>query len=340
MSYLAQRAGLSPLQIPELTPAPGWEDGIALAKLIVTFRRWRPDVVHTHTAKAGTLGRLAARMAGVPVVVHTFHGHVLRGYFSRPLEELFRAVERGMAHLSDRIVTLSPSLRSDLIGMRIAPPAKITVIPLGMDLSTFASQGRSDVPLRRALRIENADPIIGTVGRLVAIKNQAMFLRAAHSVVNSGVRANFVMVGDGELRETLEAQARSLDLGDRVFFLGWREELGPIYGGLDIFTLTSNNEGTPLSLIEAMAAGLPVVSTAVGGVPDVVTDQRNGYLIPSGDDSALATTWIRILKDPVRSQQMGEQARRDAVSRFGLEQMLDSTAELYRSLVAARMPDV
>jgi glycosyltransferase involved in cell wall biosynthesis len=338
MSYLAERAGLSPVVISELTPVPGWQDGIALAKLMITFRRWRPDIVHTHTAKAGALGRLAARLVGVPVVIHTFHGHVLRGYFSRPVEEVVRTVERGMALLTDRIVTLSPSLRADLIGMRIAPAWKVEVIPLGMDLSRFASVERSGGYLRRALGIENSDPIIGTVGRMVAIKNQAMFLRAARSVVNSGFTANFVLVGDGELRGSLEAQARSLDLAERVFFLGWREEMDRIYGDLDLFAITSNNEGTPLSLIEAMAAGLPVVATAVGGVPDVLTDQQNGYLVPAGDDAALAEAWIRILIDPARSRQMGEQARQDAVHRFALERMLEATSDLYRSLVGRKIP--
>ncbi|MGD0575786.1 MAG: glycosyltransferase family 4 protein [Anaerolineales bacterium] len=337
MLYLAERAGVTPLVIPELTPVLAGQDLIALSKLVRTFQHWRPDIVHTHTAKAGTLGRLAARLTGVPAVVHTFHGHVLRGYFPRPVEELFRMVERGMALLTDRIVTLSPSLRSDLIGMKIAAASKIEVIPLGIDFSQLVERERRRGYLRQVLGIENPYPIIGTVGRLVSIKNHTMFLRAARSMVNSGIQASFVIVGDGELRPSLEAQARSMDLAGRIFFLGWREEMSAIYLDLDIFALTSNNEGTPLSLIEAMAAGLPVVATAVGGVPDVVTDQRNGFLVPADDSAALAETWRTILKDPERSKQIGEQARLDAVRRFGLERMLEQTRELYRSLAGRRI---
>ncbi|MGA2819258.1 MAG: glycosyltransferase family 4 protein [Anaerolineales bacterium] len=337
MLYLAQRAGLSPLVIPELSPDIGLRDGIALVKLVREFQRWHPDIVHTHTAKAGTLGRLAARLAGVPAVVHTFHGHVLRGYFPRPLEDLFRTIERGMALLTDRIVTLSPSLRADLIEMRIAPSSKIEVIPLGMDFSGLVGPGGPRGYLRQELGIENLHPIIGTVGRLVSIKNHAMFLRAARSMVDSGSQANFVIVGDGELRQSLEAQARGLDLTARVYFLGWREEMSPIYGDLDIFALTSNNEGTPLSLLEAMAAALPVVATSVGGVPDVVTDQVNGLLVRPGDGEAMAESWRRILKDPARSQRMGARARQDVIGRFGLERMLEKMRALYRSIAEERI---
>lgn len=337
MVYLARRAGLSPLVIPELSPDIGLRDGIALVKLVQEFRHWHPDIVHTHTAKAGTLGRLAARLAGVPAVVHTFHGHVLRGYFPRPLEELFRTIERGMALLTDRIVTLSPSLRADLIEMRIAPSSKIEVIPLGMDFSGLVGPGGPRGYLRQELGIENLHPIIGTVGRLVSIKNQALFLRAARSMVDSGSQANFVIVGDGELRPSLESQARDLDLAGRVHFLGWREEMSPIYRGLDIFALTSNNEGTPLSLLEAMAAGLPVVATSVGGVPDVVTDGVNGLLVPPGDGEAMTESWRRILRDPARSQRMGERARQDVIGRFGLERMLEKMRALYKSIAEERI---
>jgi len=336
MAYLAERAAVSPLVIPELRPVLGWQDGIALAKLTIAIRRWRPDIVHTHTAKAGTLGRVAARLAGVPIVLHTFHGHVLRGYFSRPAEDLFRTVERGMALLSDRIITLSPALRADLVEMRIAPSEKIEVIPLGMDLSKFASQERFSGYLRTALGIGNANPMIGTVGRMVAIKNQALFLQAARRVVDSGFAANFVLVGDGELRESLQTQARALGLADKVFFLGWREEMVRLYGGLDLFVLTSNNEGTPLSLIEAMATGLPVVATAVGGVPDIIVDRENGFLVRPGDVTALAEAWIHVLNDPAGSREMGERARRDAVREFSLERMLKTTSDLYWSLATCR----
>lgn len=337
MVYLARRAGLSPLVIPELSPDIGLRDGIALVRLVQEFRHWHPDIVHTHTAKAGTLGRLAARLAGVPAVVHTFHGHVLRGYFPRPLEELFRTIERGMALLTDRIVTLSPSLRADLIEMRIAPSSKIEVIPLGIDFSGLVGPGGPRGYLRQELAIENLHPIIGTVGRLVSIKNQALFLRAARSMVDSGSQANFVIVGDGELRPSLESQARDLDLAGRVHFLGWREEMSPIYKGLDIFALTSNNEGTPLSLLEAMAAGLPVVATSVGGVPDVVTDGVNGLLVPPGDGEAMTESWRRILRDPARSQRMGERARQDVIGRFGLERMLEKMRALYKSIAEERI---
>ncbi len=264
MRYLAERAGLDTYWIPELSPALAPSNAIAFWKILRQVRRWRPDIVHTHTAMAGALGRTAAHLAHVPVVVHTFHGHVLRGYFSPPAEALFRAIERGLARRSDRLVTLSSRLREDLVALGVAPQEKIQVIPLGMEFGALLATPRRQGELRRELAISPDAPLVGSVGRLVPIKNHALLLRAARRMVDLGTPAQFVIVGDGELRAQLEHLSAQFGLETRVHFLGWRENLAPIYSDLDLLALTSENEGTPVAVLEAMAAGVPVVASLGG----------------------------------------------------------------------------
>jgi glycosyltransferase involved in cell wall biosynthesis len=333
MHYLAQEKGVRMEILPSLSPHLGPRDLPAFLSLRSVFRAWRPDIVHTHTAKAGALGRTAARSAGVPAVAHTFHGHVLRGYFSPPAEAFFRLLERLLARTTDRIVTLSPALKRDLVEMRIAPPEKIDVIPLGMDLAPLAEAGGSRRgELRRELDIAPGIPLIGIVGRLAPVKNHRLFLEAARSMVDSGVPARFVVVGDGELRAELESLARKWGIGGAVCFLGWRKDMAPVYAGLDVLTLTSVNEGTPVALIEGMAAGTPVAATAVGGVPDVVRDGETGRLVPAGDSGALHQAWKELLADREATNRMRKQAQRDVLAQFSLRTMIIAISDLYLSI--------
>jgi glycosyltransferase involved in cell wall biosynthesis len=332
MHYLAEEKGVRPEIIPALSPYLGPADLIAFLHLYRIFRSWKPDVVHTHTAKAGAVGRAAARCAGVPAVVHTFHGHVLRGYFPRPVEAFFRAVERGLARITDRIVTLSPALKADLAAMGIAGPEKIEVVPLGMDLDPLLRCDSRRGELRAELGIGPEGPLVGIVGRLVPIKNHRLFLEAARSMVDSGFPARFVVVGDGQLRDPLQAYASELGIADRVRFLGWRKDMVPVYAGLDLLALTSDNEGTPVTVIEAMAAGVPVAATAVGGVPDVVRDGETGRLVPAGDPAAMGRAWRAALTEKTPAERMALRARSEAVERFGRERMLSAMASLYETL--------
>jgi len=211
------------------------------------MRREKPHIVHTHTATAGLLGRLAARLAGVPVIVHTFHGHVLRGYFGPILSKVLVWMERFLARLSDRIVTVSEGQRRELAGYGIAPLEKITVVPLGFELEELLACESQRGELRRELDLANENKLVGIVARLVPIKNHRLFLQAAQVVAEAVPQARFLVVGDGELREELEAYSRDLGLDGRVVFTGWRRDLPRLYADLDVVALTSINEGTPVS---------------------------------------------------------------------------------------------
>jgi len=336
MRYLAEKAGITPMWIPELSPALAPSNLVAFYKLSRLIRNWRPDVVHTHTAMAGALGRTAAHLAGVPVVVHTFHGHVLRGYFSPPAEALFRAIERSLARHSDRLITLSTSLRDDLVALGVAPREKIQIIPLGMEFDALLAAPRHLGVLRRELALSEDVPLVGSVGRLVPIKNHALLLQAARRMVDLGTPSQFVIVGDGELRAQLEHLSAQLGLETRVHFLGWRENLAPIYSDLDLLALTSENEGTPVAVLEAMAAGVPVVATSVGGVPDVIRAGQTGTLVGSQEAQAFALAMTDALRNAAHSRTMADRARSEVVARFGKDRMLAETASLYESLLAAK----
>jgi glycosyltransferase involved in cell wall biosynthesis len=334
MQYLAEEKGIRPETVRELSPRLGPADLLAFYRLLRIFRGWKPDVVHTHTAKAGAVGRTAARCAGVPTVLHTFHGHVLRGYFSPPVETFFRLIEKNLSRITDRIITLSPALKDDLASMGIARPEQIDVVPLGMDLAAFRNGSARRGELRRELGIGPDQPLVGTVGRLVPIKNHRLFLEAARSMVDSGSPARFVIVGDGELREPLREYASQSGIADRVHFLGWKRDMVPVYAALDLFALTSDNEGTPVAVIEAMAAGVPVVATAVGGVPDVVRDGETGRLAPAGDAPALVEAWRAVFSEGTATDRMREQARNAVEWQFGRERMISAMAGLYERLAA------
>jgi glycosyltransferase involved in cell wall biosynthesis len=267
--------------------------GRALGRLV---RARHPDVVHTHLAKAGALGRVAARRARVPVIVHTFHGHVLDGYFSSKKERVFVQAERELARLSTALVAVSSAVRDDLMRKGIGRHDQWRVIPVGLDLETLLGDGAASGSARRKLGLPAEGHVVGIVGRLVPVKDHVTFLRAAAHLASRG-DVTFVVAGDGELRGALEERARGL-LGDRVVFTGWIQDLPTLYAAMDVVVSTSRNEGTPVALIEAGAAGKPVVATRVGGVPDVVRDGHTGDLVDAGDAEGVAVRVGRLLDDP------------------------------------------
>lgn len=359
MAFLARGQGVRPWKIKglgrEISPL---NDLTVLLRLLGMFRRFRPCIIHTHTAKAGTLGRLAGILwnafhrGGRRIrLVHTFHGHVFHSYFSRAKTSVFLFIERFLARFSDRIVVISPAQKKDICHRyRIAPSWKVIVIPLGFDLSSFTREyGEED---RRAGRREllggdhgDESFLVGFAGRLAPVKNPHMLLSAVKRLEDQGLSLGFrfVLVGDGELRMDLEREVQELGVKDRVLFAGWRKHMAPVYRALDAVVLTSMNEGTPVTLIEAMAAGRPVVATAVGGVPDLmgrleedlgkgVMRAERGLLIPSGDDHALAhaLTFLRDHGDEIYS--MKQRARQYALSAYSLERLVKDIKGLYRDL--------
>jgi len=343
MSYLAP-AGAPLVHVPSLCrPVSPLDDARALVALYQAFRRFRPTIVHTHMAKAGLLGRLAAwaynrtRGDAPPArIVHTYHGHVLEGYFGRAKTALFISLERALARVSDAIVAISPAIRRELLHLyRIGRPGQYRVVPLGFDLGPFAAVcGRDGTAARGALDLPEGALVVSTVGRLTAIKQYDLFLDVMQRVAQAHPSVVALLAGDGELRGTLEAQATALGIRDRVRFLGWRRDLAAIYGATDVFLLTSRNEGTPVALIEAMASGVPGVSTDVGGVKDVIDSPEVGVLAPSGDATALAAGVAALLADPAARAAMGARARQRVLDRFGLDRLVSDLDTLYRDLLA------
>ncbi len=338
LESLVEAHGLRSTRIPDLgRRIRPWSDFVTLVHLTRLVFRERPDVIHTHTAKAGTLGRLAAlaynatrRCRHRCLVVHTFHGHVMERYFNRIGSAAVRAIERTLAHATDLLITLSARQRQDIVErFAIAPPRKVVVVPLGLDLDgLLALDGRRPDDKER-VGFEAADVVFGYIGRFVPIKDLDTLLRAFARVSAAFDRARLLMVGDGECRASLEVLAGSLGVADQVRFVGWQSSLPRVYGAVDVAVLSSLNEGTPVAIIEAMAAGIPVVATSVGGVPDVVHDGLTGTLVPARSPERLAAAMRALAEDPGLRQRLGEAARLDARDRFGAKRLVSTVAALY-----------
>ncbi|MGH8069237.1 MAG: glycosyltransferase family 4 protein [Candidatus Entotheonellia bacterium] len=327
--------GVQPVILPEIVGefSLGPRELKALVRLYHVIRRERPHIVHTHTAKAGFIGRLAARLAHVPVIIHTFHGHVLHGYYSSLKTHLLRRMERGLAYLTDCIIAVSEGVKQDLVAYGVAAAEKIQVVPLGLELEPFFNGHEEKGVFRRECHLNGVQRLVGIVGRLFPIKNHRLFLDAAALVAQQEPAAHFVIVGDGVLRSDIERHARSLGLADRVIFTGWRRDLPHIYNDLDVLAVTSNNEGTPVSAIEAMAAGCPVVATKVGGLPDLIREGETGYLVPPGDARAVATALLRVLHQPGMARRMGETGRMAVRERFSAQRLITDMEQLYLGLL-------
>ena len=338
MSYLLQGTPVRTSYIPAMRRSVSpLADVRAVAKILRELDGFKPHIVHTHTAKAGTIGRAAAfaynRLARTPArTVHTYHGHSLEGYFRHAGP--FIAIERLLARATDRLVAISPRIAADLRDhYLIGRPEQWRIVPLGFDLAPLAeidAPARADA--RRALAIDPDTPVVTIVGRLTAIKQHDLFLRVAGSVHDTHPAALFVIVGDGERREELEALTRRLGLGGRVRFLGWRKDLAAVYGATDVCVLTSRNEGTPVAVIEALAAGVPVVSTDVGGVRDVIDEPVLGAIAPDNDVHALATQVRRMLSADARTPEAIAARRRSVIARYGSDRLVADIAALYRSI--------
>lgn len=320
---------------PELRPR---DDLRALLRLVRVVRRERPDILHTHTAKAGMLGRLAAVLAGRPrpIILHTYHGHVLEGYFGPLRNAFYRGLERCLARVSDRLIGVSQATVDDLVRLRIADRFKFRAIPIGLDLDRFVEPpDGARQAFRREAGLRDGELLLTYVGRLAPIKRIDVMLHAFAKARSLGAPVRLALVGDGSLRPELEQLASSLGVTDHVWFAGYREDVAPVAAGADIAVLTSDNEGTPVSLIEAAAAANPAVATAVGGVADVVTPET-GILAPAGDANALAAGIAKLASDADTRAHMGELARAHVRDRFSAERLTSDIDRLYRELI----PDV
>jgi glycosyltransferase involved in cell wall biosynthesis len=300
----------------------------ALASVTKIAREFDPDIVHTHLAKAGTVGRVAARLIGTRAVVHTYHGTVFRGYFGRAKSRAFIEIEKALSHVTTRIVAITPSQRRELIELGIGDERKVVEIPLGLDLAPFLEAPAQNVA-RERLGLPPDIPIVAIVARLVPVKDVSLFLRAMGKVP---APAMALVVGDGELRADLEAESAKLGLTGRCRFVGWQSDVASFYAAADVVALTSRNEGSPVSIIEAMAAGRAVVCTAVGGVPDLVRP-GTGVLVASGDDRALSAALADLLSAQARRAELGAAARRAVHPAYDASRLVADMARLYETLL-------
>jgi glycosyltransferase involved in cell wall biosynthesis len=340
MDALAEEQGVTPISLPTLRRAIGLADLAALVFLVRQIRTWQPQILHTHTAKAGALGRTAALLAArrrPPVIVHTFHGHVLTGYFSRPVSAAFTWVERLLARFTTCLIAVSEEVRADLIRLGVAPPERIVVLPLGFDLSRFDVSEEERLMRREAFRrsvgIPAEAPVVTLIGRLEPIKRVDRFLRVAN-LIEAPAEMRYLVVGDGTLREELQRSAEAAKLGDRLVWAGLRDDMADVYFASDLVAVTSDNEGTAVTAIEAHAAGLPVVTTRVGGMSSVVIDGETGYVIAPEDEAGLADAIAGLMLDDNRSVGLGSAGRERVRTLFALDRLVSDIDELYSRLIA------
>lgn len=337
MAFVAEQAGVDVVRLPglsrELSPI---RDLVATVRLAGMIRRLRPDIVHTHTAKAGAVGRVAVLLAGRrrPVVVHTFHGHVLRGYFGTAGSLLFRAIETVLGRFTDSLVAVSPEVRDELVSMGVAPASRFTVVRLGIELEPRVRCEDDPSALRHRYGIGLDRFVVGWFGRMTAVKRTEDLLDALAALRERGIDALLLLVGDGTDRERLEQLAHGRGLAKSCLFVGYQEDVAPWYAMCDAVVLTSANEGTPVTIIEALAAGRPVVATNVGGVRDVVDEGVSGFLVRRGDTHAIAERLEVLARDPVRRSAMGEAGRTRVLERYAVSRLVDDVDALYRTLLA------
>jgi glycosyltransferase involved in cell wall biosynthesis len=354
MEYYAESRGVVPIVLSELGRDLSFRNDLrTLWKLYRLFRREEPDIVHTHTAKAGALGRLAGIVynagrilsGGRPAkFVHSYHGHIFRGYFSPWKSRLFVFIERLLARMTHRIVTVSESIKRELAEVyRICPLEKITVVPLGVDLSWIGEMARHRSALRREFRVPLDRLTIGIIGRITEIKNHRHFLSGARNLIGKA-NIHFFIVGGGELQEEMIEVVHEFGLRDLVTFTGWQRDPAKIYADLDIVCLTSLNEGTPVVLIEAMAAGRPFVATDVGGVRDLMVGEgmvhpdgfeifANGVLIQPNDIGALVAALSFLAERRDIRREMGAIGQQSARGKYSHARLLEDMDSLYTDLL-------
>jgi glycosyltransferase involved in cell wall biosynthesis len=340
MAFVAQRLGVAVVSVPQMEREVSLRhDARSIQRLAEIIREERPHVLHTHTAKAGAIGRAAALLAGgahPPVVIHTFHGHVLKGYFGAGRTAFFREVERRLARVSDVLVAVSPEVRDELVELGVAPREKFAVIRLGIPLEERLGDPTADLDYRRLYGIPEDAFVVGWVGRMTGVKDTASTLEILRAARDRGVDAVLCLVGDGPDRGRLEEVAHDLGIARHCFFVGYQEDVAGYYRLFDAFLLPSVNEGTPVSAIESLASGTPVVANRVGGVPDVVRDGVDGFLVEAGDVEGAAERLARLARDPMLRARLGEAGRERVLRRYSVSRLVDDVDRLYRSVLMAK----
>lgn len=343
--YIVENLGIKPVYMPdmyrELNPFKDYKSYYRLRKLIDDYK---PDVVHTHAAKAGAVGRLAAIHSGVKVIVHTFHGHVFHSYFNPAKTRMFIEIERYLAKRTTAIITLSDIQKSELVDtFKIAPANKFEIIPLGFDLRRFEESKEEKRKRFRAMyNIADDEIAIGIVGRLAPVKNHPLFLNAIKQVAEqTQQKLRVFIIGDGEERPKLEAMAHSLQLnytatkGQKALltFTSWIKDIDVSNAGMDIIVLSSDNEGTPVSLIEAQASAKPIVSTNVGGIENVVLTNETALLSERGNAQQLAQNILALTENAQRRLAMAQKGSDHVREKFSYTRLCSDMIQLYDRLL-------
>jgi len=348
--YIVKNMGLNFVSLPEmhrsLNPFKDYRSYRTLRKMI---RDFKPDIVHTHAAKAGALGRLAALHEKVPVIIHTFHGHVFHSYFSPLKTKIFLKIERYLAKKSSGIIAISERQKKDLtLKYRVSSVAKVHMIPLGFDLRSFRENiSEKREAFRKKYLLEDDEIAIGIIGRLVPVKNHPLFMASAASILKqTKKKVRFFVIGDGESKELLFREAESLGLDYTYFkskpikadftFCSWIKDVDVAISGLDIVALSSHNEGTPVSLIEAQAGDKPVISTNVGGIENVVVKNGTALLVDSNDYIDYAEQLLRLIEDDELRNRLGNNGWEFVREKFHFTRMIKEVSMLYKQLLTKR----
>lgn len=340
MAFLAERLDIPVRTIPELQrEVSPIDDARSVMRMREIIRELRPHILHTHTAKAGAIARAAALVSGAArpaILVHTFHGHVLKGYFDPVRTAFFKKVERSLARVTDALVAVSPEVRDELVAAGIAPREKFSVIRLGIPLEERLGDATADLDYRRLYGISESAFVVGWVGRMTDVKDTDAVLEIVGAARDRGLEAVLVMVGDGPDRVRLEQLAHDIGIARSTFFVGYQPEVAGYYRLFDAFLLPSVNEGTPVSAIEALASGTPVVATRVGGVPDVVRDGEDGFLFEPGDTDGAAERLALLASDATLRSALGASGRERVLRRYSVSRLVEDVDRLYRSLLSER----
>ena len=345
--FIVNNLGLQPTIIEEMRREIDWKNDLtAYRKIKKIIREFNPDIVHTHASKAGTLGRLAAYHCRVPVIVHTFHGHVFHSYFGKLKTTFYKNIERFLAKRSTMIVAISDKQKEELSRIhRICTENKITVIPLGFDLSKFQiNQEEKRKNFRSMYGIADDELVISIIGRLVNVKNHPLFLEAIKIIsAKTTKKIRAFIIGDGEDRSSIEARARELELPfsdalkkketTLLTFTSWIKDIDVALAGSDIVTLTSFNEGTPVSLIEAQAANKPIVTTNVGGIENVVLPDVTALLCANNDIEQFSSQLLKVVESKELQRSMAEHGWKHVKEKFHYTRLVSDMEKMYKKLL-------
>jgi glycosyltransferase involved in cell wall biosynthesis len=338
--HIPKEYGVEPMLIKELKRIPNFKtDRQAYKRIKKIIEEFKPDIVHTHASKAGALGRKAAFACNVPVVVHTYHGHVFHSYFSKWKTTLIKFIEKKLANKTTAIITISDTQKKEICEIhKIANSDKTYVIPLGFDLTKFnTNREEKRLNTREKFGVKDDEIAIAIIGRITKIKNHTFFLDVIEKLLleNSSLKIKVFIVGDGDLTATISQRVQSLNakFGEKIFMTSWIFDIASFNPGMDIICLTSDNEGTPVSLIEAQASSVPIVTTDVGGIKDIVVDNITGYIVPRNDLAQFSEKLKELVENKDKRESFSKNGWEFVKDKFHYTRLVNDVEMLYKKLL-------